>query len=446
MRSTLTTTVGLCLLAAACSAGDPIAAGSDEASFPLCSDVPEIEAPADLYRDSPRYVGNEMPVEEVRTWAGGQPGYAGIWIDREHNGWVTVAFTEDFEQKQSEIEQRFPDDGVVAVEVPMSEEDLSELQTRIHEELEGVIDIQGSWTQINHGVVGVLIGVLSDENLDTLESRFPEAPLCVEGIDPADAVAPGPQLDGGDGWRLLLDEMGVGLTYRTGVAWDTVSLVDLFAQIGMDPVDVEVDFEDEVVIWFGAVYGSSCPDLRLDDVEVDGSIVYPMIVNTSNSFVCTDDAIPHTYLVAFNRDLLPEPPFMIQLGEQEPPDGVPEERTLATADLRVPGSEAAPGDVGSDPKLFDRRPRPEQSGTVIESGYPWTYEIDLSCGMESLGEVNSYDWEASSPLPETWLAATEGSNTVVVEILLHEDNPPSIEVTFEDATVVYEIADSPDCG
>lgn len=449
----LTGLVAVALLLAACngSAGPVINSAAtsttaDDNTFPSCEDVPAIAADPSLYRNDPKYVGNEMPIEEVEAWATGYDSYAGIWVDREQNGWVTVAFTDDVAARQDEIRQRFPDDGVVAVHVEMSERDLSSLQNRVHEELEGIVEIQGSWTQINHGVVGLFVGVLSDEAMSALEDRFDGEPICVDGIDPEEATAPGPQPAGGEGWRLLVDERGVGHPYRTGIAWDEASLTDLFVAIDIVPVDVQVDFDDEVVIWFGAVYGSSCPDLRLDDVNVKGPMVHAHIVNTSNEFACTDDANPHTYLVAVERDRLPAPPFFIQLTENEPPGGVPEERTLVTADLRPRGSTADPGEVGLDPELLGQGPRPDSSGAVIEPGFPWTYEIDLSCGMENLGEINSYHWETNGPLPPSWLDATQGSDTVVVEILLSEGDPPTIEVTFEDETVVYQPVDSRDCG
>ena len=61
--------------------------------FPRCEDVPPITAPADWYRDSPIYVGNEMPIEAIQQWASGQPGFQELWIDRQHHGWITVGFT-----------------------------------------------------------------------------------------------------------------------------------------------------------------------------------------------------------------------------------------------------------------------------------------------------------------------------------------------------------------
>ncbi|HEU4321442.1 MAG TPA: hypothetical protein VFS66_15335 [Acidimicrobiia bacterium] len=442
MRRTIAALAVLTWMVAACSTPDPQAAPPPSDGVPLCTDVPAITADPALYRDTPKYVANEMPIDAVSAWAMEQPGYAGIWIDRDHNGWLTVAFTENVDARQTEIETLWPNDGVVAVAVEATEEDLSAIQQRAHEELPEII--QGSGSMINYGVVSLHVGFLTEENIAAVEEAFAGEPVCIEGADPAQAVPEGPQPEGGDGWRLLVDEDEVGLTYRTGIAWDHDSLNDLIAtipELDIEPPDVE--FETEVVIWFGAVHGSSCPNLRLDDVVVNGSLVYADIVETSNQMACTSDAIPHTYLVAVDRDRLPEAPFHIQLDSNDPPAGVPEERTVVEADLRQRGSIAEPGEVGFDANLPG--PKVEQSGAIIETGFPWSYEIDLACGMEWLGEVNSYRWVASTELPQAWLDATKGADSVVVEIVLNEGDPPFVEVTFEGDTVTYIPGDAPSC-
>ena len=142
-----------------------------------------------------------------------------------------------------------------------------------------------------------------------------------------------------------------GRVYRTGIAWDDASLAELWREIPLAGEPPKVDFASEVVIWFGAVYGSSCPNLRLDGVTFDDprKLVFADIVNVDAMNACTMDARPRTYVVAVDRSRLPGPPFGIQLGEADPPAGVPEERTIVDADFARPGSDAAPGQVHGDP-------------------------------------------------------------------------------------------------
>ena len=149
-------------------------------------------APADWYRDAPIYVGNEMPVDAVREWASRQPGFSDLWIDRQHHGWITVGFSSGAEARQAELEREFPGVGVVAVTVELTTVELDALQQRVQAHLNAHFPASTSGL-INYGVVGVGLGVLNDERLALLEEAFAGEPICVEGADPADVPAPGPQ-------------------------------------------------------------------------------------------------------------------------------------------------------------------------------------------------------------------------------------------------------------
>jgi len=415
-------------------------APSGNPTLPRCDQVPLLSADPALYRDTPKYIGNEMPIDAVRRWASQHPDFVDIWIDREHNGWVTVAFTEDVADRQTEIQEVFPDDGVVAVQIELTERDLVDLQNEVVEQLDGVVEVLGAYTDVIRGHVNLQIPVLSEENLSAIAARLPDEPICVEGLPPEQFVEPGPQPQAGDGWLLLYEQKDAGFPYMTGVAWDQESFHTLLEEIeGLAELDVDVDFENQIVVWFGAVFGSSCPNIRMDDVIVDGDTIYPLIVDTDNSFACTADARPHTYLVGLDRDRLPAPPFYVQIY----PD-LDFDRLLVEADLRPAGSTAMPGDVGPDPN--PPGPEPERSGAVIEPGIPWQYEIDLACGWEWLGEINSYQWVASSPIPDSWTAETEGLSAVTVEVTLNDGDPsPFVEVSFHGESVIYEIGEPPTC-
>ena len=440
-RAILLMVVGL--VAAACGAdraADPLAPVSS--GFPSCEDVPVITAPPGAYRDTPIYVENEMPIEEVQAWAATQPGYEGIWIDREHNGWLTVAFSENAADRQADLDSMFPDDGVVAVEVDYTADELAALQTRVGEELSEILDSYATGSYENKGVVGIDVGVLTPEILEGIDARFAGEPICVDGRDPSTVPAPGPQPQEGEGWRLLADEAPAGEPYRTGIATDSGSLRGLWTEIGLDAAVPEVDFETEVVIWFGAVYGSSCPDIRLDDVVVDGITVHAVIVLPDPPAACTADANPHAYVVGVERTKLPEGPFVIQLGPEDPPAGVPEERTVVDVDLSRPGSVAGPDDVGQDPGL----PGPQyvESGDFIETGFARPYRLYIHCGIEWLGELNGLNWRTDDPIPPEWNGAKLiDFETIEVEITLSTGNPPQIDATAIGATVAYTPSNDP---
>jgi len=202
-----------------------------------------------------------------------------------------VAFSRDARPRQADLEALFPDVGVVAVSVDWTMDELRALQERVAQEFGGS-DGVSSGILVTHGVVSVGFGVLTEERVASVVDAFAGERICVEGADPAGAPADGSQQTSGDGWRLLADEPEVGDVYRTGLATDEASYRALWADIGLTGPRPDVDFDAEIVIWFGAVYGSSCPNLRLDDVVVkrERALVHAEIVLVDRPSACTADA------------------------------------------------------------------------------------------------------------------------------------------------------------
>jgi hypothetical protein len=444
MRRATGTLLAVAVVAAGCGGqpGGDVTAGGAE--LPRCGELPRIEAPADAYRDEPVYVANEMPIEEVGAWARQQQGFEELWIDREHNGWITLAFSEDAQERRAEVAERFPDDGVVVVEVDWTMAELEALQQRVMDELAPAMDV-ASGIDVVHGVVGISVGVLTEERVAAVTDRFAGERVCLDGIDPGEAPPEGQQATTGDGWRLLAAEPGVGEPYRTGIATDEASYRELWRTIGLAGDPPEVDLDAEVVIWFGAVFGSSCPDLRFDDVVVDrdAGLVHAEIVLVDPPPACTDDANPYAFLVAVERGRLPVGPFAIQLGAEDPPPGAPEERTLVEVDLTEPGAVAAAADVHDDPDL---PPEPiVTSGDVIEPGYPAHYRLSVHCGIEWLGELNGVLWRTDVPpdsvdhVPAGWQPSVDDQERLLVELVLATD-PPTLTATANGVSVVYEPA------
>lgn len=412
-------------------------------STPRCEDVSRISAPAERYRDSPIYVANEQPTEEIRAWAAGKPGFEELWIDREHLGWITVAFSVDAEARQAEFEKLFPEVGVVAVGVDWTIAELETLQQRVSDEIGPLFPVS-SWTSVTQGVVGIGVGVLKPDRIAAIEERFAGEPICIEGADPADVPVAGPQPQQGEGWRLLADEQGAGHPYRTGIATDQASYDRLWTDIGLSGDPPPVDFQSEVVIWFGAVFGSSCPNLRLDDVVVERekALVHAEIVLVDSPAACTADANPHAYLVALERAKLPSGPFAIQLGAEDPPAGVPEERTLVDVDLSRPGAVAGPQDVGPDPSLPE--PFVLEPGSIIEPEVEYPYRLSVRCGVGWLGPFNDVAWRADVPggalnaVPPEWRTAVDtSSESIELSIILRTDPEPVIMATANGHTLRY---------
>jgi hypothetical protein len=361
-----------------------------------CEDIDVPHAPEDWYADTPTYVGNEMPSDEVREFAHTLEGFQEIWIDRAHHGWIGVGFHDaDVEAHQALLEAEFPDVGVVAVNMPYTANELEEhsqdLQGRLPDGMEtaGIYEVQG--------FVEIWVGRLTPENIAVVSEVVRDAPACLSGQDPATTPAEGPQLEGGDGWAYLgeADAMPDNELHR--ILADPATLSSMWDQLGIQEEPPRVDFQKQVVLALVIGHSGSCPRTRLDDVVVDGRQVYAIIPTITDEMGCTDDWVPRTYLVAVERDRLPAPPFQLTTEE-----GFGTRVEIAT-DLRVPGSVPARGDVvrAEAGPVRELTPMPH----FIEPELPSPpLIIDPACGVDYLGEINRVHWHRAegSGMPQEW--------------------------------------------
>ena len=290
--------------------------------------------------------------------------------------------------------------------------------------------------EVSKGVAYLLVVVLTEQLRGEIERRFSGGPLCVSGRAPASLPPPGPQPSGGEGWRLLADEAGAGEPWRIGLATDSAGLEGLWAEIGLAAPVPEVDFEEHVVIWFSGVVSSSDPDIRLDDVVVDGSLVYAEMVDPNPQFEFTLDAVPHAYVVALERSRLPSGSFVIQTAAVLSEDAQPGERLRVDVDLSEPGAVAGAGAVRPEEGPSD--PSAEGSGLFIMPEVPLSYPLDARCGIERLGKVNYVVWRTDEVMPEEWEEHVDEDGFLMVSITMHVGPEPLIEAELGGKTVVYE--------
>lgn len=412
----------------------------EDSTLSWCGDVEAIRADPARYDDSPVYVGNP-PTSELRRWAQRRPGFVDIWIDRENLGWITVAFTEKADDRQRQMERRFPDLGVVAVEVEYSATELKRLQRRVGRIVFPRGGAAATAVDTSSNTVSLHLGELDDEIIALVEAEFPGEPLCVDGPVVTELVADGPQPTAGNGWQLVGVLQAPGSpVYRTGIATDRDQLETLWLEAGMAGEPPPVDFMASVVLWFAQPHGSSCSDLRLDEVTVDHerAVVYPLIVMPDDPLMCTADiAGAYQFFVALPRDRLPEGSFWIQLDADDPPPGAPEERTVVEVDLRLPGSTAGPADLHLDPSVGE--PRALRSGAVMELGYPALYQFDVSCGIGYLGEINGIHWVTTTTgLPAAWAPLVDEGGQLDVDVRLRGGADPRAIAEAAGQRVRYE--------
>ncbi len=407
--------------------------------FPSCADVPALTADPSLYRDEPRYGNATDLTDGVLAWAGRQPGFEQLWLDRDRNGWVHVGFSGDIDTValQREVEQEFPGEGVVVVAVPYSEAELLALLDEVHESLRDAgVQVSGLSADVSPGVVGLYDVAPVPAAADALRD-YAGRPLCVDFLAPESLVPEGEQATAGEGWRLLGHERGVGDAYRTGVATTDEQLTVLWLAAGLPGEPGAVDWEREIVVWFGAVWGSGCP-VRLDGVVVDGATLHGEIVVPGWPGMCNADANPHAFVVAVDRALLPTGPFHVQLRAEDPPAGVPEERTVVDVDLSVPGSqvtddETRPGGPIAEPGLIT-----DGHEGMPENGARYVWHPRPECSGIVIGPIDSSLWRLADGEPE-WLEP-DGE-----ELHLYPVSADSLVAATSLADYIFLRTDSPTC-
>jgi hypothetical protein len=209
------------------------------------------------------------------------------------------------------------------------------------------------------------------------------------------------------------------------------------------PDEVPVaDFGRDVVLWFAEPHGSSCMNSRLDgvDVDQDRSIITPILVMSDNQTVCTADLRgAHHYFVALERDRLPDGPFWIQLGTDDPPGGFPQERTIVNVDLSSPGSITRKGDAHLDREGLKAEPLPLSSGVSIQPRRDVRYAIDARCGVSSLGVLNDIHWvRRDATVPPAWADATGADGEIIATIRIRGGKDPFIDAVVGETSLRYE--------
>lgn len=415
-------------------------ATTQPSTLPMCDETGHPTAPEDWYADTPLYVGNEMPIEEVQAFASTLAGYENVWIDREHLGWVTVGFFDaDVVAHQAALEAEFPGVGVVAVDMPYSARQLGEISRRIHAELPEGMDARS--VNETRGVVEVAVGLLTPERIAVVEAAVGDDPVCLMGKDPATAPLPGPQPDGGDGWAYL-GEVDANLETEILLITNREGLADVWLEMDLGAQVPEVDLLNQIAIALTTWHSGSCPETRLDDVIVDDDLVQAVIVSITEEMFCTDGGGPRTYLMSLDRDRLPPAPFRVTT---KPRSSI---EVTVDADLREPGSVAAEGEVR--PTSRDETRTPTSTPFIIETGFPRTFTIDPSCGVDYLGVINWVGWHAadgSVDLPPAWDQATV-NRLLDLQLLMTEGPEPTLTATAGEVNVLYlpGADEGPACG
>lgn len=237
--------------------------------------------------------------------------FGGLYLDPPGGNSVTILFTDDLERHATAVLAIHPATRVLQVE--HTEAELTAL-------LES-LDFQamaGQGIDVVSGSVDVIDNVVELE----VKSNDPTAELRLEAahagqLDVTVHPVPGPwaHAEAGDGWRLLTaGQAGGDEAFTVRAATDQAELRELWDALAIGGDLPAADLDDEVVVSFAHGIGSSCSELRLDDVVVRDGVVFSVTSDPLAPRGCTADLVGAVvFVVAVQRAALPADGFTLQL-------------------------------------------------------------------------------------------------------------------------------------
>jgi hypothetical protein len=128
------------------------------------------------------------------------------------------------------------------------------------------------------------------------------------------------QVPSGDGWRILAHQRATGDRNQVKLITDQAGLDAAWREMLIRSDPLQVDFERSIVAWLTPVGTIACTT-RLDDVRfdrdqrlVDGAFSLGL---TSG---CESPPVGDSFLVALDRDRLPDAPYQVRILGPDPTD------------------------------------------------------------------------------------------------------------------------------
>lgn len=241
--------------------------------------------------------------------------FGGLYVDDQSQGSFVMLFTDHLDEHAAALAEIWP--RVTVRGVRFSEAELTEVLERLDLAAmagDGIEPLSAGLDTINNRVT---LDLKSDD--PTLELRLE---LEYGGrVEVTVHPLPGEwsNVTEGDGWRLLAaGEAGPDEAYTVRAATDESGWDELWSVLGLDAERPEVDLASEVMVSFAHGIGSGCRELRLDDVVIDGGVVFSVTSDPLAPRGCNADlAGAATFVVAIERDAVPADGFTLQLAERQ---------------------------------------------------------------------------------------------------------------------------------
>lgn len=257
------------------------------------------------------------------------------------------------------------------------------------------------------------------------------------GETATDTTAPA---DEGSGEPREIPARVIAEDISAGEPWTTSRLTSP-RELELLAPDGEADWDTEVVFAFTLAESSSCPFGTVDRVEYSepDQRLYPVVPLAEDTDACTDDANPHTVVIAIAWDDLPEGEFSIWVDGDEPPSGVVDGETRFAADELGTGGLPETGDI----EALD------EDGDLAVGETRVAHNVTTHCGLNRIfWTIDGREWvldedDASAEnmdyVPEEWRGVVTGE-AIDLRIERAEEDVLLVTALGTDHTLRYEPA------
>lgn len=299
--------VGMCLLLAACAGGEAARTSSSSGE-----PEPTVEVSIRMGPDGP-----ELPEEAVAALqAYGREHadeFGGLYVDDQSQGSFVMMFTDRLDEHAAALAEIWP--RVTVRGVRFTEAALTEILESLDLAAmaeDGIEPLSAGLDTMNNRVT---LELKSDDPTLELRLELEYGGMVEVTVHPI----PGPWQNTADGpgWRLLAaGEAGHEEAFTVRAATDAAAWDEMWETIGLGGDPPPVDFTAEVAVSFGHGIGSSCRETRLDGLEIGGGVVFSRVSDPLGPRGCTADLVgAAVFVVAIERDALPDDGFTLQLSE-----------------------------------------------------------------------------------------------------------------------------------
>lgn len=251
-------------------------------------------------------------IEDLQAYGADHAGqFGGLYIDPPGGRSVVMLFTGDLDRHRAAVNAIVP--GTRVRQVTHTEAELMALMESIDFEALGAEGIEMLSASVD--VIGNQVDLEVKSNDPTVELRLELAHAGLLDVTVHPLPGPWANVPEGDGWRLLkAGQAGGQEAYVVRAATDAEAWDEMWATIGLEGAAPGVDLADDVVVSFAHGIGSSCPEVRLDSVIIQGGVVFSEASDPLGPRECTADlAGAVVFVVAIARDALPHDGFTLQL-------------------------------------------------------------------------------------------------------------------------------------